>query len=89
VREFFAHPSEPVFGPETADEAYARFAAAVDPLSATNGTRAVVAHGRVISLFVARRARVDAYELWLRLGLPSFVVLHLPDHTLVDVVERV
>lgn len=89
VAEFFARPAEAVFGPETADEAYRRFAAAVDGLPApTDGSASViVAHGRVISLFVARRAHLDPFDVWGRLGLPSFAVL-VGEH-LLEIVESV
>lgn len=91
VQEFFARPSEAIFGPETADDAHERFSRGVETLMASRPetTAVVVAHGRVISLFVARRNRVDAYDLWGRLGLPSFVVLAMPGHRLAEVVERV
>lgn len=48
----------------------------------------VVAHGRVMSLFVARRNALDPYDLWERLGLPSFVVLDLPNYGIVEVTDR-
>lgn len=70
VREFFACPNEAIFGPETADAAHARFAAAVGAATA-GGTvpGVVVAHGRVISLFVSRAAGVDdACSSWRRRG---------------------
>lgn len=90
VRQFFARPSEPVYGPESADAAHARFAAAVEALTAAAAEPVVlIAHGRVISLFVSRAAAVDGYELWSRLGLPSFVVLDLPRYELVEVVGSV
>lgn len=89
ARAFFLRPADPVFGRETADEAFERFAAAVDALGAPNRTTLVVAHGRVISLFVAHRARIEAYPLWLRLGLPSFVVMDPSGRSVIEVVEGV
>ena len=90
VQEFFANPAEAVFGPETADEAHARFSAAVDSLPMPSGDSAnvVVAHGRVISLYVTRRSGFEPYAFWVRLGLPAFVVLDLPSHAVAEVVER-
>ena len=38
-------------------------------------------------MFVARRNNFDPYELWSRLGLPSLVVLELPDYRAVEVVD--
>lgn len=91
VKAFFAMPNQLVFGEETADAAYARFAASVDAqiAAAPDETQIVVAHGTVISLFVGQRAGVAAFPLWRRLGLPSFVVLDLPDMRLVAEVDTV
>lgn len=91
VSGFFRHPSAAVFGPETADDAHVRFSTAIAETTAREGDDAVIAvtHGRVISLFVARRNGLDPYTLWLRLGLPSVVVLQMPDYRIEEVVERV
>lgn len=90
VASFFAHPSVPAFGTETADAAHARFSAAVArAVRCTEGGSVIaVAHGRVISLFAARRNDLDPYGLWLRLGFPSFIVLRVPDYQIEEVVER-
>ena len=91
VAEFFRRPGVLVFGSETADQAHARFAAAISAVTARHPAHslAVVAHGTVISLFVARSAGVEPFPLWSRLGLPSFVVLSLPELDLASVVERI
>ncbi len=83
VAEFFAKPGELILGNETADEAHARFANAIARVLEKHMQKniAVVAHGTVISLFVARAANVEPFQLWKRLGLPSYVVLSLPDMT--------
>ena len=39
---------------------------------------AVVSHGTVIALFVAKHGGGKAYDLWRQMGLPSFRVLGLP-----------
>jgi len=91
VAEFFRRPGALVFGSETADQTHERFAAAIAALTAMHPGRslAVVAHGTVISLFVARSAGAEPFALWSRLGLPSFVVLSVPNMDLVTVVEHV
>lgn len=91
VGRFFAVSDELVLGRETAAAAGERFDRAIRETLEhhLNGTIAVVAHGRVISLFVARYNPIDPFELWQRLGLPSFVVLSLPDFRIIDVVESV
>jgi broad specificity phosphatase PhoE len=91
VARFFAHPSALVFGRETADQARERFARAVDVVIAAHpsGNLVVVAHGTVIALFVAARIGIEPFLLWRRLGLPSFVVLSLPNMALVEIAEKV
>ena len=90
VELFFRQPDELVLGLESANEAEARFRAAVDAAVArrTNGNIAIVSHGTVIALFLATDAR-DRFRLWRQLGLPSFVVLSLPDYKLLETVERI
>jgi broad specificity phosphatase PhoE len=91
VADFFARPRELVFGDETAAQAMMRFSRAVNRLirETGEGNLVIVAHGTVISLFVAARNHLDPYELWKRLDLPSYVVLALPALTLLEVGERV
>ena len=89
VARFFAHPGSLVFGQETADDAHARFANAVSTVITQHPGRtiAIVAHGTVITLFVARACGLQPIPLWKRLDLPSFVVLTLPAfqfHLIVD-----
>lgn len=91
VISLLEHPSELVFGSETADEAHRRFAAAIADVVAhhPSGNLVVIAHGTVIALFVARVAALDPVSLWKSLGLPSFAVLDLPGYELVEVVDDV
>lgn len=81
VRELFARPDALVFGQETASAALTRFAATVQRhLAATPpGDLAIVAHGTVITLFVAAHAAIEPFAFWQSLDLPSFVVLTLPE----------
>jgi len=73
IRRVFEHPSEQLFGGESADEAYARFQQAV----ARHSKRPliVVTHGTVLSLFVSRACGVDPLKLWSSLRLPEALVL--------------
>ena len=77
ARDLFERPGELVWGNETAEQAGARFEGAVRRVLDEREEEVVpiVAHGTVISLFVARYNDVEPYELWRRLGLPSFCVL--------------
>lgn len=91
VAAFFARPGELVFGRETADQAHARFAGALSAVlvEAAGRNLAVVAHGTVIALWLSRAVGVEAFPLWQRLGLPSFVVVAWPEARLLAVEERI
>ncbi len=90
VAEFFAKPNELVLGSETANEARERFANALQLVIETHPQKniAAVAHGTVISLFVAQ-TNVMPFDFWKRLGLPSIVVLSLPKLHVEEVIEHV
>lgn len=77
VAAFFAQPDSLVLGLETAAQARARFTRAVDAVLAAypHAPVAVVAHGTVMTLYMAQVAGIDPYPFWQRLGLPAFVVL--------------
>lgn len=91
VARFFAEPDRRIMGNETADAAHARFAAAVTDICARHpdGNVVVVAHGTVITLFIARRNGLAPFPLWKRLGLPSFVMLSRPDYAVQTIVDRI
>ena len=91
IARTFAHPGERVFGAESADEARERFTGVLGQLLARYPERnlCVVAHGTVLSLYVAEREGSDAYALWQRLGLPCYFVLSRPDLHLTEWVEKV
>lgn len=89
VALFFQKPDELVLGLETADEAYDRFAAAVDAaLAAHGGDLAIVTHGTVIALFLQRRCGQDPFQTWRRMGLPSFIVLDTVTWAPIDQQDR-
>jgi broad specificity phosphatase PhoE len=89
VARFFREPDAPVFGEETATAAGDRFSAAIDSVlrDQADGSLVVMTHGTVIALFVARHNDVDAFALWRRLDLPSFVVLNPRTLRLIEIVE--
>ncbi|MDB5295925.1 MAG: hypothetical protein JWO31_1908, partial [Phycisphaerales bacterium] len=91
VELFFRRPGERVLGRETADEALVRFAAAVDDVLARHpaGNVAVVTHGTVLALLLAKHGGGRPFELWRRMGLPSYAVVELPAWRVARVVERV
>jgi broad specificity phosphatase PhoE len=91
VDDFFKHPGQLVMGNETAEQACARFAAAIAAVENENPNQniVVVSHGTVITLFVEKMTGLDAFSFWKKLGLPSFVVFSLPKHELMETVEDI
>lgn len=91
VAALFERPDELALGEETARQAADRFERAVRDVLARHPaeTVAVVAHGTVITLFVARHAGLAPVAFWRRLGLPAVVVMSLPGLELLELIERV
>ncbi|MCP4428146.1 MAG: histidine phosphatase family protein, partial [Chloroflexi bacterium] len=87
VARFFAQPDQLVFGDETANEARVRFDTAVRQLIAqrpnddktSSNTLAIVAHGTVITLFLAHYNNFAPIPFWQNIKLPDFFVVTLPD----------
>jgi broad specificity phosphatase PhoE len=90
VELLFRQPDDLVLGLESANEAEARFRAAVDDVVKrhASGNVAIVSHGTVIALFLATDAK-ERFRLWRQLGLPSFAVLSLPDYKLLETFDRI
>jgi broad specificity phosphatase PhoE len=91
VAAFFHRPAELVMGYETAHQASQRFGRAMAAVLTQHAEQNVIVftHGTVLSLFVAHATGLEPLALWQRLGLPSFVVLTLPQLELVKVVEQI
>ena len=90
VERFFRCPDRLELGTETAEQSRERFDTAIDKMiDAGQADSIVVTHGTVISLYVANVTGVQTMEFWRRLGLPSYVVLAVPDMQLQSVVEHV
>jgi broad specificity phosphatase PhoE len=81
IARVFEEPDTLVMGHETARAAHARFGSAVRAVAAesTDGPAAIVAHGTVITLFLAHCAGVEPFAFWKTFGLACFVVLEGPD----------
>jgi broad specificity phosphatase PhoE len=78
VRAFFDQPDRLVFGDETADQAYFRFAQAIKAAREEYPNQSplvIVSHGTVISLYVARAYSLDPFRIWKSLQLPCMVIL--------------
>ena len=91
IAQFFEKTRQLVLGRETADQAHQRFATAIEQAIGEypGSNLAVVAHGTVITLFTARATGMEPYPLWKQLGLPSFVVMSLPELDLLEVAGHV
>lgn len=77
IRRLFEQPSEIVFGEESADAAYTRFAAAIERQAKKGaGDIAVVTHGTILSIYAGRTARLaDTFAFWKSLKLPDAILL--------------
>lgn len=77
IRGLFENPSQIVYGEESADAAYTRFAAALERLLAKGGGDiAVVTHGTILSIYAGRVAAIaDAFSFWKSLRLPDAILL--------------
>jgi broad specificity phosphatase PhoE len=91
VKRLFIEPGELVFGEETAFQAQERFSRCVAEILSEYPAQnlAIVAHGTVISLFIARHCLIEPFHLWQRLELPSFVILSLPELRLLSITENI
>lgn len=50
---------------------------------------AIISHGTVMTLFIARDTGLAPLTFWKSLGLPAFVVLSLPELRVVEVVAEI
>ena len=90
VERSLTDPDQLVFGTETANQARDRFAQALDKvIDAGHADSIVVTHGTVMTLYVVSVAGVWKTSLWRRLGLPSYIVLTLPDKRIQSIVDDV
>lgn len=90
IQAFFNQPNDLIFGNETATQAQKRFTKAIEhTLTQYTDPLAIATHGTVISLFVAHKNNIPAFDIWQRLGLPSCVILNRTTFELIDVIEKV
>ncbi len=91
VGRVFEQPDRLVFGSETGDQAHARFSSAIAHVMTQypSGRLAIVSHGTVVTLFIARATGLDPLAFWQSLGLPAFAVLSLPELELRELVTEI
>lgn len=77
ITAFFAYPDQCVFGRESAETAYERFAGAIERCTDSSPTTqlAIVVHGTVMSLYVGRKTGVDPFTFWKSLKRASIIIL--------------
>ena len=87
LQDFFANPTERVFGNETAVGTLDRFDAALrQSREELTGPVVIVTHGTVMSLYLARLTGQDAMDIWSKLGIPSVAVVNEAVPSLVSLV---
>ena len=75
VERMFCQPDELIMGEETGLAARLRFDAAMASIREGEGAKVIVAHGRIITLWLSHRLRFAPMPFWRRLGLSSAAVL--------------
>ena len=85
VRSLFSFPDKRRFG-ESGNEALERFAGAVEAVleSYPDENVALVAHGRVNTLFVAAHNDLQPFAFWQNWPLGTFAVLSRPDYRVIE-----
>lgn len=91
VALFFREQDRLVLGRETARDAKARIARAIEKLVRENDGKdiAVVSHGTVLSLFAGDFLKEDPFQLWRRMGLPSYIAMDWEKREVIRVVDRI
>ena len=82
VENFFNHPTELVFGNETAVQARTRFTTAINQQIAKypQDTLLIAAHGTVLTLFITQHnPQIETLQFWQNLPLPCALICTLPD----------
>lgn len=76
IERALREPDDLVMGEETGAAARTRFAEAMGRVAAAGeGTKVVVAHGRIISLWLSAQLAIDPVPFWRRLGFTSGAVI--------------
>ncbi len=77
IARLLARPHYKVFGDETGDECYERFAAALARQADKGaGDVAMVTHGTILTVYLDRMGRLtDAFAFWRALKTPAAVIL--------------
>lgn len=89
IANFYAHPEDCVFGEESANQVYERFAHAINQiLDAYPGRSLIlVTHGTVMSLWVARNYQLQPLSIWRQLKPLSLIQVELSNRSNVQIIS--
>lgn len=89
IELFFRRPDDLTLGVETANQCARRFEEAIDELvRGSAGSIAVVTHGTVLSLYLSQLNAGKPFDLWRRMGLPSYAVIDTATRQVRHLVEK-
>lgn len=91
MAQFFRERDRLVLGSETAQESLDRFQRALETVKQQHAGEniAVVSHGTVLALYAALLTGTDAFLLWRRMKLPSYLVVDDAHRTVIELVEQI
>jgi broad specificity phosphatase PhoE len=89
IARAMTEPDDLLFGEETFTDARERFAQRVTGIAERGRAAALVTHGTILALYIAHSASLDSYALWRSLKMPAYIVLKLPDLSLVEIVPGI
>lgn len=85
IRQILEHPSVPLRGAETAEDAAARFALAMQIVEQGELPAAVVAHGRVLTAYLTHLLGIDdPFAFWRAIPMPAWACLDLDGPRLIS-----
>lgn len=86
MAQVFKQPRRRILGEETAHQASERFLKGINDAVERHpsGNIGVVTHGTVIALYAAYHNDIDPYMLWRQMSLPSFIVVSMDTHEILE-----
>ncbi len=86
IKEMMETPKEGVFGLESADQARIRFQSSVEKilLEFQDEKIAIISHGTVMSLFIAKENNIEAFPYWQSMQMPAIVKLSVSGFKIIN-----
>jgi len=87
----FKQPNKVVLGNETAKAALWRMESAVDEILKEHPEQnvAIVSHGTVLALWLAKKLEMDGFPIWREMSQPAYVVVEEQEMKVVERVDRI